>query len=148
MRSPRRSRGSPSCDSWSPLKETTMRSLARRCSARRVVGWLVPGIALVSLLAACAPAQAPPAAPAQSARPEAAGQSAAPAGQPAAPASAPSSGSAEWVVALAEEAATLDPLYGQSTAGSTLAQSHIYDTLVGYEGTNLKQVPMLAESWK
>ena len=65
--------------------------------------------------------------------PQAAGQNPAPAGQPAAAASAPSGGSGEWVVALAEEAATLDPLYGQSTAGSTLAQSHIYDTLVGYE---------------
>jgi peptide/nickel transport system substrate-binding protein len=106
----------------------------------------VSSTALVSLLAACAPAQQTPpaAAPAQSAPPQAAGQNAAPAGQPA----APSNGSSEWVVALAEEAATLDPLYGQSTAGSSLAQSHIYDTLVGYEGTNLKLVPMLAESWK
>jgi ABC-type transport system substrate-binding protein len=51
------------------------------------------------------------------------------------------------VVAQSEEAATLDPLYGQSTAGSTLAQSHIYDTLVGYQGANLQQMPMLAESW-
>src|SRR5262245_45628245 len=120
-----------------------MRCLARHGSAHRAVRWLVSSTALVSLLAACAAAQqAPPAAPAQSAPPQAAGQNAAPAGQPAAPASAPSSGSAEWVVALAEEAATLDPLYGQSTAGSTLAQSHIYDTLVGYEGTNLKMVPM------
>jgi peptide/nickel transport system substrate-binding protein len=114
-----------------------------------VVVWLVSSTALVSLLATCAPAQAPPgAAPARSAPPQATGQNPGPAGQPAAPASAPSSGSAEWVVALAEEAATLDPLYGQSTAGSTLAQSHIFDPLVGYEGANLKQVPMLAESWK
>ncbi len=104
---------------------------------RRVVVWLGSSAALVGLVAGCAPAAAPPAA---APPPAAASQ--------AAPAPAASSGASEWVVGLTEEAATLDPLYGQSTAGSTLAESHIYDTLVGYQGANLQQMPMLAESWK
>jgi peptide/nickel transport system substrate-binding protein len=90
----------------------------------------------VALLTACAPAQAPGPAPAQGAPREAA--------RPA----TTSAGPTEWVVALPEEAATLDPAFGQSTAGSTQAQAHIYDTLVYFQGPSLQLAPMLAESWQ
>src|SRR5690242_3958973 len=123
-----------------------------RCAASplaRILG----GLVLLALGAACAPAQPPaPTAP-QGAGPSAppaaasAGQASAPAGQ-AAPAAVQGSGPAEWVVALAEEPASLDPAVGTAAAASSMAQLHIYDALVAYEGPSMKLTGKLAESWR
>src|SRR5688572_17008623 len=111
---------------------------------------LLGGVALLTFAAACAPVQQPaPVAPQGAGQnPAPAGQPAAPARQPAAPpASAPASGPAEWVVALAEEAGSLDPGSGAAVAASTQAHTHLYDALVSYEPPNFKVLPLLAESW-
>jgi peptide/nickel transport system substrate-binding protein len=122
-------------------------------AARPLARTLAGGLILLALVAACAPAQ-PPAPSA----PQAAGQSAppapardnaaAPAGQAAAPAAVQGSGPAEWVVALAEEPASLDPAVGTAAAASSMAQLHLYDALVAYEGPSMKLVGKLAESWR
>src|SRR5690348_8625063 len=106
------------------------------CLTRRSARGLVGSAALAVLLAACASAQAPRPAPAQGAP------------APAGPAGSTATGPTEWVVAITEETPSLDPIYGQFTAGSSQAQTHIFDTLVQYVGLNLKLTPMLAESWK
>ena len=121
-----------------------------RCAARPLARALVRGLALVALLAACAPAQ-PPQPPNNGGSP-ASGAASSPllsggAGG-AAPAAVQGSGPAEWVVALAEEPASLDPAVGTAAAASSMAQLHIYDALVAYEGPSMKPVGKLAESWR
>ncbi len=116
----------------------------------RALAW---SVACVALVAACAPPQQP-----QPAAPPAGGQSASaaqPAGQGTTPAAsqagaptAQGSGSDEWVVAISEEAASIDPAVGPAAAASTLAQLHIYDTLVAYQGPSMKLTGLLAESWR
>jgi len=124
-----------------------------RCATRHLARSLAWSVALVALVAACAPAQQPsPAAPktGQNAPAAPAGQSAAPAAQsaPQGSASAQGSGPSEWVVAISEEAASIDPAVGTAAAASTLAQLHIFDPLTVYEGPSMKLTGRLAESWR
>jgi peptide/nickel transport system substrate-binding protein len=114
---------------------------------------LVCTLALAALLAACAPAQPAPSAPSASksapapaAPPAAIGGSGAvqPAGTTSA---ARPGGPSEWVVGLAEEAASLDPGSGAAIAASSQAHLYIFDPLLTYETQSFRQVPMLAESW-
>src|SRR5437870_4066479 len=77
---------------------------AMRRAPRPLARLLVCSVALAALVAACAPAPPPVAAPA--------GPASGPAAQPApagGAAGGPFSGPSEWVVALAEEPASLDP---------------------------------------
>jgi peptide/nickel transport system substrate-binding protein len=111
-----------------------MRSFARS---------LVPGVALIALLVGCAPAQ-----PTTPAAPKASGPAASQPAQSSAPAPpAQASGPAEWVVAVSEEAGSLDPGSGGAVAASTQAHTHLYDALISYEPPNFTVVPLLAESW-
>src|SRR5215216_55124 len=126
-------------------------------ATRHVARLLVWSMALVALIGACAPAQQPtptvPNAPGQNAAAPAAqpaSQSAAPAaqpGQPSAGAAASFTGPQEWVVGLAEEAASLDPGSGAAVAASSQAHLYLFDPLVTYETQSFRLTPMLAESW-
>jgi len=53
----------------------------------------------------------------------------------------------QWVVAIAEEAEGLDPPTSLLFT-SEIYQQHIFDTLVGIEGDDLKVVGLLAERWE
>lgn len=122
------------------MSRTTHRPLA-------ILPWLA---ALVALLAACAPAQpaAPPTSP-PAAKP-AAPQATAPAKPTAAPAAKPAekpAGPAEWVVAITEEATSVEAGTADSANGTILALRHIYEPLASYEGNPFKLTPRLAESW-
>src|SRR5262249_17334715 len=61
-----------------------------------------------------------------------------------APAQAPK---AQWVVAIGEEGESLDPPTSMLFT-SEIYQQHIFDTLVGIEGEELKPVGLLAERWE
>jgi peptide/nickel transport system substrate-binding protein len=121
-------------------------------SIRHLGRSLVWTVALTALVGGCAGAQAPtPAAPRASDQSPAASGSqgtAAPAAQSAGTSSASTTGPAEWVVAIAEEPAGIDPAVGTSAAASMMAQQHIFDALVAFEGPTLKPVGKLAESWR
>ncbi|MBI4494332.1 MAG: hypothetical protein HY690_16215 [Chloroflexi bacterium] len=109
---------------------------------RRLPRALVWTVALVSILAACAPAQPSPPATPPAARAEAtsaAPAAAKPTDKPAAP--------SEWVVAITEEATSLDAGTADSTNGTTLVFRHLYEPLVSYQGNPWKLTPLLAESW-
>ena len=79
---------------------------------------------------------------------------------PAAPAAAVAAGPtgpapgepSEWVVALGEEAANLDPNTGQTSNGNGQIQQHIFSTLYYFvalrDGPGFTMVPGLAESYK
>jgi peptide/nickel transport system substrate-binding protein len=54
---------------------------------------------------------------------------------------------AQWVVAIGEEAESLDPPTSMLFT-SEVYQQHIFDTLVGIEGDDLKPVGLLAERWE
>jgi peptide/nickel transport system substrate-binding protein len=54
---------------------------------------------------------------------------------------------AQWVIALGEEAESLDPPTSMLFT-SEVYQQHIFDTLVGIEGDDLKPVGLLAERWE
>ncbi len=112
---------------------------------RRPAFSLLWGVALASLLVACAPAQpSNQAAPPPSAPASVPASSQAPA--PAAPATEAGAATA-WTVAIAEEAASLDPATGTAAAGSLQAQLHLFDPLVAFEGPTFTPAPKLAESW-
>ena len=96
-------------------------------SGRHLALTLVWSVALAALIAACAPAQ--------------------PAGTTSAASGAPIGGPNEWVVGLAEEAASLDPGSGAAVAASSQAHLYLFDPLVTYETQSFRLVPMLAESW-
>ena len=120
-------------------------------SIRHLGRSLVWSVALTALVGACAPAQPPtPAAPRASDQSPAApaSQSAAPAAQSAGASGASSTGPAEWVVAIAEEPASIDPPVGTTAAASMMAQLHLFDALVAFEGPTMKPVGKLAESWR
>ena len=53
----------------------------------------------------------------------------------------------QWVVAIAEEGESLDPPTSMLFT-SEIYQQHIFDTLVGIEGDDLKVVGLLAERWE
>jgi peptide/nickel transport system substrate-binding protein len=106
------------------------RTLSRRQFVQGV------GATSLALVAACAPSQ-------QAAPPEAPGT-----GPASAPPQTTSGGTSEWVVAIAEEPAALDPLTGTSAVASIVAQMHIFDPLVSFHGPSFKLAPMVAESWK
>ena len=53
----------------------------------------------------------------------------------------------QWVVALGEEGESLDPPTSMLFT-SEIYQQHIFDTLVGIEGDDLKVVGLLAERWE
>jgi peptide/nickel transport system substrate-binding protein len=53
----------------------------------------------------------------------------------------------QWVVALNEEAESVDPAYSVLFA-SDIYHVHMFDSLVGLEGDELKPVPLLAERWE
>ncbi len=103
---------------------------------------LLRGLILLVFAVACAPAQQP----APAVRDSGANQPA-PASQAAGQPSAPSGGQTEWVVAVSEEAASLDPGSGAAVAASTVAHTHLFDALISYEPPNFTVVPLLAESW-
>jgi peptide/nickel transport system substrate-binding protein len=54
---------------------------------------------------------------------------------------------AQWVVAIGEEGESLDPPTSMLFT-SEIYQQHIFDTLVGIEGDELKPVGLLAERWE
>lgn len=54
---------------------------------------------------------------------------------------------AQWTVALGEEAESLDPPTSMLFT-SEIYQQHIFDTLVGIEGDELKPTGLLAERWE
>ena len=54
---------------------------------------------------------------------------------------------AQWTVAIGEEAESLDPPTSMLFT-SEVYQQHIFDTLVGIEGDDLKPVGLLAERWE
>ena len=54
---------------------------------------------------------------------------------------------AQWVVAIGEEGESLDPPTSMLFT-SEIYQQHIFDTLVGIEGEDLKPVGLLAERWE
>ena len=54
---------------------------------------------------------------------------------------------AQWVIALGEEGESLDPPSSMLFT-SEVYQQHIFDTLVGIEGEDLKPVGLLAEKWE
>ncbi len=131
--------------------------LSRRQLVKRVLA-LVGG-AYVS--AACAPAAAP--APTPASAPTAAPKAtAAVQGQPtaaaavaptSAPAAAKPSEPSEWIVALNEEAVSLDPNFGSTTSAvGGFIYLHIYSTLYDFDllpdRSGYKQKPMLAESYR
>src|SRR5438105_9224099 len=121
-------------------------------SIRHLGRSLVWSVALTALVGACAPAQPPtPAAPRASDQSPAASGSqstAAPAAQSPGASGASSTGPAEWVVAIAEEPASIDPAVGTAAAASMMAQLHLFDALVAFEGPTMKLVGKLAESWR
>jgi Bacterial extracellular solute-binding proteins, family 5 Middle len=53
----------------------------------------------------------------------------------------------QWVVAVPEEAESLDP-QASALFTSEVYQQHIFDPLVGIEGEDLKPVGLLAERWE
>jgi peptide/nickel transport system substrate-binding protein len=53
----------------------------------------------------------------------------------------------QWVVAVPEEAESLDP-QASALFTSEVYQQHIFDPLVGIEGDDLKPVGLLAERWE
>src|SRR5262245_26978668 len=53
----------------------------------------------------------------------------------------------QWVIALNEEAESVDPASSVLFA-SDIYHVHMFDTLVGLEGEDLKPVPGLAERWE
>ena len=53
----------------------------------------------------------------------------------------------QWVVALNEEAESVDPASSVLFA-SDVYHVHMFDSLVGLEGDELKPVPLLAERWE
>ncbi len=53
----------------------------------------------------------------------------------------------QWVVAIAEEGESLDPPTSMLFT-SEIYQQHIFDTLVGIEGDDLKVVGLLADRWE
>src|ERR1700757_2178989 len=57
------------------------------------------------------------------------------------------SAKAQWVVAIGEEGESLDPPTSMLFT-SEIYQQHIFDTLVGIEGEDLKPVGLLAERWE
>jgi peptide/nickel transport system substrate-binding protein len=63
-------------------------------------------------------------------------------GQAQAPAAKP-----QWVVAIGEEAESLDPPTSMLFT-SEIYQQHLFDTLVGIEGDDFKPVGLLAEKWE
>jgi peptide/nickel transport system substrate-binding protein len=126
-------------------------------ATRHVARLLVWSVALVALIGACAPAQQPTPTVPNAPGPNAAAPAAPPASQSAAPAAQPGPASAgaaasftgpqEWVVGLAEEAASLDPGSGAAVAASSQAHLYLFDPLVTYETQSFRLTPMLAESW-
>jgi peptide/nickel transport system substrate-binding protein len=54
---------------------------------------------------------------------------------------------AQWVVAIGEEGESLDPPTSMLFT-SEIYQQHLFDTLVGIEGDELKPVGLLAEKWE
>jgi peptide/nickel transport system substrate-binding protein len=54
---------------------------------------------------------------------------------------------AQWVVAIGEEGESLDPPTSMLFT-SEIYQQHLFDTLVGIEGEDLKPVGLLAERWE
>ena len=54
---------------------------------------------------------------------------------------------AQWVVGLNEEAESVDPASSVLFA-SDIYHMHMFDSLVGLEGEELKPVPLLAERWE
>lgn len=92
--------------------------------------------------AAASPASSPVAKPA----------AAAPAASKAAPSGPAANEPAEWVVALGEEAANLDPNTGQTSNGNAQIQQNIFNALYYFvalrEGPGFTAVPALAESYK
>jgi len=94
------------------------------------------GAAGLALVAACGPSQPPAPRPEQGTGPASA--------EP----QTTSAGPSEWVVAVSEEAANLDPVSGTSAVASIVAQMHIFDPLVSFHGQSFKLAPMVAEAWK
>ncbi len=122
-------------------------SAARLVSRRRYLQWTVATLAGLGasgpVLAACTSASSPT--PAGGNSGPAAG-SAAQAGA----AAAPPANVGEWVVAVADEVASMDPASagGGIGAGTTTAHLHVFEPLVTFEGQRFTQVPRLAESWR
>ena len=54
---------------------------------------------------------------------------------------------AQWTIAVAEEAESVDPA-GSVHFASDIYQVHMFDSLVGLEGDDLKPVGLLAERWE